>query len=131
MTVPVDERVRKAIVRAFHVEKKTYEEVAVSLGVGPATVSRVLRRHRETGDVAPLPRGGGNFSPIEGRLADVLCRIVGEMPDATVAEFTAALMKRASIVTSRSSVQRALARLGYSRKKSPSWRRNATRPSTA
>lgn len=130
MTLPVDERLRKAIVRGFHNEKKTYEQIAESLGVGEATVSRVLRRHRETGGVDPLPRGGGNFSPIEGKLGELLCRIVREMPDATVAELTEALMKRGSIVTSRSSVQRALARLGYSRKKSPSWQRSATRRRT-
>ena len=130
MTTPVDPRVRNAIVRGYHKDRRTYDELAGSLGVGLATVNRVLRLHRETGGVAPRPRGGGNFSPIEGKLTDLLCRIVADMPDATVAELTAALMKRGSIYTSRSSVQRALARLGYSRKKSHSWQRSATRRST-
>lgn len=113
-------RVRGAIVRVFHEERRTYAQVADLLGVGEATVSRVLRLHRETGGVTPRARGGGNLSPIRERIALLLQQIVSEMPDATVAELTEALMERGGVETSRSSVQRALARLGYSRKKSPS-----------
>jgi transposase len=124
MTIPV--QVRKAIVRAVEDKGLTYQEAADLLGVGRATVSRVLSRHRKTGRVEPLPKGGGWASPIEGRIAELLKRIVAEMSDATVAELTEALIDRGQINTSRSSVNRALHRLGYSRKKSPSWRWSAT-----
>src|SRR6476646_9577595 len=87
------------------------------LGVGYATVSRVLRLHRETAAVTPRPRGGGNFSPLHGEVAKLLEKLVREMPDATVKELADALAARSSVTTSRSAVQRALARLGYSRKK--------------
>jgi transposase len=127
--LPVDIRIREAIIRAFHDEKRTYSQIAALLGIGEATVSRVLRLHRETAGVAPRPRGGGNRSPIHGRIADLLERIVSRMPDATVVELTAALSKAADIDTSRASVQRALARLGYSRKKRPSLPSSGTRPS--
>ena len=36
----------------------SYQATAELFGVGRATVSRLLRRHRETGDVKPLPVGG-------------------------------------------------------------------------
>lgn len=36
----------------------SYEATAELFGVGRATVSRLVRRGRETGDVLPLPRGG-------------------------------------------------------------------------
>lgn len=127
MEIPV--RVRNAIVRAVETKGLTYDEAADVLGVGRATVSRVLARHRKTGTVERLPRGGGWSSPIEGKIADLLERIVAEMSEATVAELTAALMSRGQITTSRSAVHRALHRLGYSRKKSPSWRWSATPPS--
>lgn len=127
-TVPVP--LREAIVRLRNQEQRTYEEIASLLGVGRATVSRVLRRKRETGSVAPLPRGGGNRSLIEGRVAKLLVSIVTKMPDATVAELTAALERRASIVTSRSAVQRAMQRLGFSKKRPRSSQWSATRPNT-
>src|SRR6476646_169226 len=101
------------------------------LGVGYATVSRVLRLHRETAAVTPRPRGGGNFSPLHGEVAKLLEKLVREMPDATVKELADALAARSSVTTSRSAVQRALARLGYSRKKSRSLPWSATRRSTA
>jgi transposase len=131
MGAPIPAPLRDAIVRAYAEGAGSYDEVAELLGVGRATVNRVLRLKRETGSVAPKPRGGGNPSPIHGRLADLLVAIVTKMPDATVAELTDELIARADLSTSRSSVLRALGRLGYSRKKSPSWQRSATRRSTA
>lgn len=124
-----DARVRKAIVRAWHTEGLTYAQIAERLGVGEATVSRTLRLHRETGSVDPRPRGGGNRSPIRDEVATILQRIVEELPDATIDEVTEALMTRVDIDTSRSSVMRALQRLGFSRKKRPSPPSNATHPS--
>jgi transposase len=100
------------------------------LGIGRATVNRILRLHRETSSLEPRPRGGGNVSPIHGEMAELLATIVKEMPDATVAELTAVLIKRSRTPTSRSGVQRALARLGFSRKKSASSRSSATRRNT-
>ena len=123
--VPV--QVREAIVRAVEEQRLTYEATAKLLGVGYATVNRVLSRYRRTKSVELLPRGGGWASPIQGRIAELLDKIVSAMSDATVEELTAALQKKARIRTSRSAVQRALHRLGYTRKKSPSWQRSAIR----
>src|SRR6185503_1092958 len=124
MAIPV--RVRRAIVRAVDEKGLNYQEAADLLGVGRATVSRVLSRHRKTGKVEPLPRGGGWRSPIDGRIAELLKQIVAEMSDATVDELTAALVDRGGVETSSSAVHRALHRMGYSRKKSPSSRWSAT-----
>lgn len=126
-TVPV--QIREGIVRAVEEQGLTYQETADLFGVGYATVNRVLSRYRRTRSVEPTPKGGGWESPIQGRVADLLHQIVTSMSDATVEELTVALEKRARISTSRSAVQRALHRLGYSRKKSPSWQRSAIPPS--
>jgi transposase len=129
MAWSTDIRLREAIVRAWHQEKLTYAAIAALLGVGEATVSRVLRRHRETASVAPRAHGGGNLSPIRGEVAEALERLVADLPDATIDELTQALIDGTSVSTSRSAVMRALQRLGYSRKKRPSRRSSATRPS--
>lgn len=63
-------KLRQAIVRAFHQDGLSYEQIAHLLDVVQATVSRVLRLHRETGDVTPRPREGGNFSPLRGAERD-------------------------------------------------------------
>lgn len=127
---PIPTKLREAILHARN-DGLTYTAIADLLGVGVATVNRVLRLHRETKSVAPRPRGGGNFSLLHGKIARLLEGIVREMPDATVAELADALTARAKISTSRSGVQRALGRLGYSRKKSRSLPWSATPPSTA
>ncbi len=117
--LPTDEKVRKAIVAA-HQQGQTYAQIAALLSVGEATVSRVLRRHRETGGVVPKPRGGGNLSPIRGSVAETFVAIINEQPDMTQAELAEALAQRESVKLSRSSIKRALRRLGFSRKKSSS-----------
>ena len=116
MRPPTSPEIRSVIVR-LRGEKRTYEEIAKLTGVGVATVSRVLRLHRETGGVAPAKPGGGNHSPIRGKVEARLRALVEEMPDATVREFSEALAKAERLKTSRPSVQRALQRMGYSRKK--------------
>jgi transposase len=128
VTTPTE--VRETIIRAFHERGLTYEVIADLLGIGRATVSRVLRRHRESGTVDPRPRGGGNVSPIRGKVAERLRAILERRPDLTIAEMAAELGRVAKIQTSPASVQRALTRLGYTRKKRPSSRSSATRRRT-
>lgn len=52
---------RRRIVEAYADGRSgTYETTAQLFGVGRATVSRLLRRKRESGDVEHKPRGGNN-----------------------------------------------------------------------
>ncbi len=128
---PLPDKLRRAIVRAFRKHHFTYAEIADLLGVGEASVSRMLRLHREKGHVRPRPRGGGNFSPIRGDVAKELKKAVRETPDATVSELMEDLARRTGIKTSRSSMKRALHRLGFTRKKRSSWLSSGTPRETA
>jgi transposase len=56
--LPTPEKLRQDIVRAFHEEGLSYQQITRLLGIGQATASRVLRLHRETGRVTPRPRPG-------------------------------------------------------------------------
>jgi len=52
---------RRRVVDAYLSDKSgTYEQTAELFCIGEATVSRLLRRKRETGDVQYKPRGGNN-----------------------------------------------------------------------
>lgn len=128
---PLPEELRAAIVRAFHDQSFTYDEIAELLGVGRATVNRILRLHRETGALEPRPKGGGNVSPISGRVAKELRALVAARPDSTLAELMLALKQRTGVVTSLSSMKRAMRRLGFSRKKRSSSPPSATRRTTS
>ena len=121
MRPPTPPQVRDVVVRLYE-QKQTYEEIAELTGLGVATVNRIIRSYRETGSTAPAEPGGGNFSPIRGKIEERLKKLVAAMPDATVKELSDALQEAEHVETSRSSVQRALARLGYSRKKRASSR---------
>ncbi|MBU1221798.1 helix-turn-helix domain-containing protein [Myxococcota bacterium] len=51
---------RRRIVESYESGKtRTYKETARVFGVGEATVSRLIRKKKETGDVIPGKRGGG------------------------------------------------------------------------
>lgn len=119
MRPPTTPEIRAVIVRLRR-DGRTYEEIADMTAVGYATVNRVLRLQRETGGTAALKPGGGNLSPIRGKVERRLHALVQKMPDATVREFAEALQRAEDLATSRPSVQRALKRMGYSRKKRPS-----------
>lgn len=57
----IGKELRKRIVEAYASGLSgTYEETAALFGVGRASVSRLLRRFRETGAVEALPVGGNN-----------------------------------------------------------------------
>jgi transposase len=118
MGQPTTRELRQAIVRARE-RDLAYEEIAALLGIGRATVSRTLRLHRETGDVEPRPKGGGNFSLFRDQVAELLLAIVETMPDASLRELTHAFEEQSKLSTSTASIGRALRRLGYSRKKRP------------
>lgn len=52
---------RRRLVKAYQSKKSgTYANTAKLFGVGEATVSRLLRRQRETGDVKYKAKGGNN-----------------------------------------------------------------------
>lgn len=91
-------------------------EVVAAFAIGPATLKRWLRRRRQTG--AALPR------PIPGRPsrlgAALDVGLEGQLraaPDATIAEHCATWEQATGRAVSPTTVRRAIARLGWTRKK--------------
>lgn len=72
--------------------------VAEKYRVSSAWVRRLKQRRRETGRVAPRPRGRNRHTKLGGR-ADDLRRLVAEQPDATLKELQARLPVRVSLGT--------------------------------
>lgn len=123
---PLSSDLRHRIIRAWQVEKLRVPELASRFSVGTATVKRLIRRFRETGSVEPLPHGGGQRPKIPAEKLPRVQRLLEANPDWSIDELAAAYNQREGAKVSRSTMVRAVARLGFTRKKSPSSLRNAT-----
>ena len=108
---------RQKVVAAAERGDSTIEEVASAFGIGPTFVKKMLRQHRETGDLNPRPHGGGQTRRLSDKHLKLLRREVERNPDKTAAALRDHLAERASVTVSRPTVTRALSRLGLSRKK--------------
>src|SRR5215207_4343225 len=108
---------RQKVVAAVERGDSTIEEVASAFGVGPTFVKKMLRQHRETGDLAPRPHGGGQTRRLSDKHLKLLRSEVKRSPDKTAAALRDHLAERACLTVSRPTVTRALGRLGLSRKK--------------
>lgn len=98
-------------------------EIAERYDVSVSFITRLLRRRRETGSVAPKPHTGG-YSPTftERDLKRIVAK-VGVRPDITLAELCAWAPKRVS----DSTMSRILIAQGLTRKKSRSTPTSGTR----
>ena len=93
-------------------------EAARLFGVGTATIERWQRRQRESDTVAPRPRPGRPRRIKPHHLAALTAQVHGH-PDATLAEHCARWEAAHGVRLSEATMSRALARLGWSLKKSP------------
>ena len=112
MPNPYPTELRERAVRAYESGSETYVAVAERFAVGEATLQRWVQRQRATGALDPLARGGGWTSPVN---VPLLLAAVHERPDRTTSELTQAYNCRAAPAARvhRSSISRALQRLGY------------------
>jgi transposase len=108
---------RRRLVKAYQAKKSgTYAATASLFGVGEATVSRVLRRFRETGDVEHKPRGGNNPRRVD---LDWLRRHLAENPDGRLIDRVAAWKEESGKAVSLTSMWKAVRACGWTHKKKP------------
>lgn len=105
---------RQRIVAACDEGVETRAEIAERFSVSESWIRRLLQRRRESGSIAPKPHGGGQPPAFDGQAAKRLRRAVAAAPDATLKE----LARASRVACSTSAVDRALRRLGITRKKS-------------
>lgn len=120
MPEPLSKDLRERIVAAYNRGKLTRDQVAELFQVGRASVNRLVKRFRETGSVEASPHGGGKPRKLTPRGEKALRVLVEEFPDATIPEFVRMLQDRTRLAVSTSTMSRELARLRFTRKKSPS-----------
>ena len=116
---------RERVVAACDARDGTREQIAVRFSVSVTWLHQLLRRRRDTGSIAPRPRGGGRVPAFDEAAATRLREAVRADNDATLAE----LGRAAGVACSVPAVYRALARLGITRKKSRNGPPSRTVPS--
>jgi transposase len=124
MAAPISKDLRRRVVAAYRAGKSTYPRIAELFGVGEASVSRWLRLERETRDVEPGPHGGGLPPRIAESEYGALGALVAEKPDRTVVELCSEWERRHGTQLSRSAMQRALLKAGFTWKKNGFARRS-------
>lgn len=123
---PLSSDLRRRIIQVWQAEKERVPELAARFSVGTATVKRLIRRFRETGSVEPRPHGGGQRPKIPAEKLPRVQRLLEANPDWSVDELAVAYNRQEGTTVSRSTMVRTIARLGFTRKKSPLLPRNAT-----
>ena len=73
---------RQKVVAAVERGDSTIEEVATAFGVGQTFVKKMLRQHRETGDLSPRPHGGGHTPRLSDKHLKLLRRRLSAAPTA-------------------------------------------------
>lgn len=94
----------------------TYAATAALFGVGEATVNRLLRRKRETGDVLPKPRGGDLRRSVD---LEWLKENAQDDPDARLVDRIAAWEEKSGRRVSVGAMWNALQAISWTHKKRP------------
>ena len=116
---------RRAV--AAHVGAGTScSEAARRFGTSRSFVIKLMRQHRETGDLAPRPRGGARPSKLVAFQDEVIGWIEAR-PDITLQQMAERLMDVHGVTASTSGLSDMLRRAGYTYKKIASGQRGYAR----
>ena len=118
---------REKIVRAYDEGLGSQRAIAELFGVSRSFVEKLLARRRSTGQIAPLPHGGGRRPNCDAKDLNLVRQCIKEQPDATLAEVCHTVQHKHGTLVSRSAMSRLLTRLGLPRKKSRSMPVSETR----
>ena len=109
---------RQRVVQAYEQGERTVSETAEQFSVSPGFVKKMLRQWRESGDLAPLPHGGGKPASLTAQQRERLRRKVRERGDISLAELQDYLREEEKVEVHVSTICRALRRSDLPRKKS-------------
>jgi len=93
------------------------DEVVRTFQVSAATIRRYLKQQRETGDLTPRAHTGGRQAQIGPEQYPALQEVIAAAPDATLAETCIEWQRLTGVLVSQATMSRALAQIGWTRKK--------------
>ena len=110
---------RRKIVESCDRGDESQGGIAESFGVSLSFLEKLLRRRRITGDITPMPHGGGTKPRLDEDALEMLRVLVKEQPDAILAELCDEINEQRGIRVSAPTMCTALKKLGLGRKKVP------------
>jgi len=108
---------RQRVVRAYEEADASLSEIAEQFSVSLGFVKKMLRQWRATGDLSPLPHGGGKPTSLPPQLLQKLRGKVRAQSDITLLELQDFLATEEQTRVHVATISRALAQLDLPRKK--------------
>lgn len=126
MTKPLSDDLRSRMIVAVD-EGATRRAVANRFGVAPSTVTKLVQRVKQTGDITPFAQGCDHRSQRVETFAEELKALVSTTPDITLEELSAHLKSTQGEVFVVSTIWRCLDRHGLSFRKNSARERAGAR----
>lgn len=108
---------RRKIIKAYEDEGVSQRKLANRFSVAPSFIQKLIKQYRETDSVAPKVRTQQTTPKLNNEHLSILHRLVEERNDATLEELRDLLAAEAGVDVSRSTIDRALDKLGLTLKK--------------
>ena len=102
-----------------NLDQESMRKTAKRFRVSEYFVYRLKQRYREAGTLAPKPHGGGHGPLVDEAGGEFLRAVLAETPELTLNELCVRYEVKFARKVSKSSMDRALRRLGLTRKKDP------------
>ena len=109
---PLSKDLRERVAAAVDNREGSLRQIARRFRVSVPFITRLLKRRRLTGSLAPKPHGGGHPAALDQKDLERLRRLLKEAPDATLQE----LRQRLGVDCGPMAIWRALRRLKITRK---------------
>ena len=107
---------RQKIIETYENEPISQRQLAKRFGVALSFITKLLKQHRETGDLIPKPRSGRPRLLNDEHL-QVITQLIEDQNDLTLAELCHALDERFHGRVSEATLWRAMQQLNFTRKK--------------
>ncbi|NEP51267.1 MAG: IS630 family transposase [Moorea sp. SIO3C2] len=108
---------RQKIIEIHNKEKLSIRNLAQRFGVAKSFIQKLLKQHRETGDIKPQRQGGSPPRKLRVEQLIDLVEIIETTNDATLVELCDLLEKKTHIRVSRATMGRLVKQLDYTFKK--------------
>jgi transposase len=108
---------RQRVVRAYEAGHDSIADIAEHFSVSAGFVKKMVRQWRATGDLSPLPHGGGKPASLSANLRQKLRGKVRAQADITLTELQDFLLTHEQTRVHPATISRALKELGLPRKK--------------
>jgi len=114
---------RQKIVDVYAEGNLSQRQLAKQFRVALSFVEKLLKQQRETGNIAPKQRTHQTPTKLNAQQLEMLCQLVEDNNDATLAELCHLLEQKTKVRIGRSTLDRMLSKLNITLKKNTSSQR--------